>query len=140
MNDAVKACTQCCRSELNENCRQIDIFRFPTSTVMTVALGRQSGGRQWDIEGEGGYKTRKWKHPNLLLITVITANIHIHSLPTLSLLCVRYTQKCPYLTALSYFNATHGLICLIIRNSKTQLQFPDDVCLICRQRHVTRLF
>ena len=40
MNYAVQAYLQCWRSKLNENCRQIGIFRFPTPTVMTVAQGR----------------------------------------------------------------------------------------------------
>lgn len=36
---------------LVKNCRQIGISRFPSSTVMTAARGRQSGGLRKGAEG-----------------------------------------------------------------------------------------
>ena len=42
---------------LVKNCRQIGISRFPSSTVMTAARGRQSGGLRKGAEGWEAHET-----------------------------------------------------------------------------------
>jgi hypothetical protein len=42
---------------LVKNCRQICIFRFPSSTVMTAARGRESGGLRKGARGWEAHET-----------------------------------------------------------------------------------